>query len=150
MNRVHKISGQIAWRILWPWLWIYLHNSYRTRLLITCDNKVLVVKSWLSDGRWGLPGGGLHKNENSIDGALRELKEETNITLKQANLKLIGQFIYSNHGFRFNYDLYRVNLSSLLPIKCQMGEIVDAKWIDVETLKPRNSGPDLLQSLTYF
>jgi 8-oxo-dGTP pyrophosphatase MutT (NUDIX family) len=39
--------------------------------------RVLLVQK--ADGRWGLPGGGLHPGESPLDAVLRELREETGL-----------------------------------------------------------------------
>jgi len=42
----------------------------------------LVLSGWLNTGEWGLPGGGLHKNEPTVDGLLREVREETGLDVE--------------------------------------------------------------------
>ena len=47
-------------------------------------------KSNLGYHTWGLPGGKLDFGEELKDCAMRELKEETNLTTTADNLKLVG------------------------------------------------------------
>ncbi|MBI1857139.1 NUDIX hydrolase [Candidatus Saccharibacteria bacterium] len=55
------------------------------------EDQILVTKNWMGNGKWSLPGGGLHHGEEPAIGAVREVLEETGIKLKPASLKLLGQ-----------------------------------------------------------
>ena len=52
------------------------------------DNKVLLVQRGKepNKGRWGLPGGKIELGETITEAALRELKEETNITAQAGQI----------------------------------------------------------------
>jgi hypothetical protein len=50
--------------------------------------KFLLIKR-TDNGKWAAPGGHLHKKEGFMQGALRELREETGITAKPEDLHLI-------------------------------------------------------------
>jgi 8-oxo-dGTP pyrophosphatase MutT (NUDIX family) len=45
----------------------------------------------LDPGRWGLPGGHLDDGESFLDGAVRELAEETGVTVDPASLTLVAE-----------------------------------------------------------
>ena len=64
--------------------------------------KILLLKSALGNfkGEWDLPGGHIHKDESSIQGLKREVKEETDLDIKNP-LKL-----YKEGKITF----YKVNL----------------------------------------
>lgn len=57
--------------------------------VVTHSGKVLLVKRGDNPGKglWALPGGFLNPNERMLDGALRELKEETKIKVSERTLR---------------------------------------------------------------
>jgi bifunctional NMN adenylyltransferase/nudix hydrolase len=57
--------------------------------IVICQGHVLVVKRQAAPGRglWAIPGGFLEQNELIVDGAIRELKEETGIMISKPILK---------------------------------------------------------------
>lgn len=63
----------------------YTHGS----LVVVCneqDEFLLVRQRTREHGRWGLPGGFLGRGEQPVDGAVRELSEETGVLCKPDQL----------------------------------------------------------------
>jgi 8-oxo-dGTP pyrophosphatase MutT (NUDIX family) len=137
---------------MWPGLYVYLPHTKRTRILVNSNELVLVTKGWLSNGKWSLPGGGLHKGEPSPVGALRELREETGVALDANALRFVGAYQGKRSGLslRFPYDLYRVSLSSSVELHAQPIEILAAAWIPRTSLSRANASPDVMNALAQF
>ncbi|MBP9669304.1 MAG: NUDIX domain-containing protein [Candidatus Pacebacteria bacterium] len=57
-------------------------------LLDNGHGEVLLVRHWYAPGVWTLPGGGIHRNENVEDAAVRELHEETGYTAQGISGKI--------------------------------------------------------------
>jgi ADP-ribose pyrophosphatase YjhB (NUDIX family) len=101
-------------------------------LVINDKNQVLVVseKNALIKESWKLPGGYLEMNENLVDAAIREVKEETNIKTRFESV------ISLRHAHRAAFgcsDLYIV--MKLIPeseeiTKCDR-EIAKCEWMDL-------------------
>jgi 8-oxo-dGTP pyrophosphatase MutT (NUDIX family) len=147
MHNLWRRVGRIAYWLSWPAIILYARTTNRTRLLVTCGDSVLLVKSWLGDGRWSLPGGGLHGGEPPLQAALRELKEETSIELAEADLQLLGAFRFHNHGISFPYTLYAATVPTQLSITAQAYEITDIAWLDHTTLPVTTLAPDVITAL---
>lgn len=124
-----QFMGRVAFWLSWPLLWWYLRSGWRTRLVVVADDKLLIVKSWLGNQQWGLPGGGLHTNEDPLVGALRELNEETHLHLKAEQLHFIYKDKARHYGLHFNYHCFGANLAKTQPIVGQKYEITDLAWV---------------------
>jgi 8-oxo-dGTP pyrophosphatase MutT (NUDIX family) len=145
-----KLIQRAGWAVYWlgwPFLFFYFRLSQRTRVLLSCDDYVLVVSGWLGDGRWSLPGGGLARSEDPVEGVRRELREETGIQLAKDLFQLAGTEIYSRHGHRFAYFQFFAVVPNLLHIHAQRHEIAEARWVDWRTLTAQNATPDTLVML---
>jgi len=121
--------GILAFWISWPALWVYLQRGERTRLLLVCNGEFLVLRSWLRSGRrWNLPGGGLHNHEKPAEGLIREVMEETGITLTKQQITHMYKGEYKESGLRFAYDCYVCELPRKPLVTPQKGEITDYAW----------------------
>jgi len=131
----------------WLALHVYLRRSKRTRILIKSGSKVLVVRGWLSDDRWQLPGGGLHKNEDPLVGILRELKEETSITLDKSQLKKSGSKSQQSELLHFDYELFTARMQQITQPQLKGLELTHADWIDAESLNLGNAQRHVIDAL---
>lgn len=101
-------------------------------MVIHVDGQVLLVKGWLSAGRWLLPGGGLHRSEEPTVGAAREVSEETGLAIAPDTLKELGQGTAKETGLKFQSIVYEVELKEPQQPQLHGLELVDAKWFPLD------------------
>lgn len=102
------------------------------------EGKILLVKrrSLRGDGQWALPGGFLEKTESTIEGALRELKEETGVDLENRKAAMLSSAVEENlddlsvRTLGINY-LFAVHPSEELEVSLDDKEAYDFQWADV-------------------
>lgn len=150
MKRFRFIGVIIYW-LLWPLAFLILNKSHRSRVIITFKGKVLFVKNWLGENKYGLPGGGIKSHESSLEGAIREVREETGITLEAKDFKLIErEHITKQHGIVTALDLYLVKLADGTDnLHKSSVEIMERSWFDpsevIRTKRISKSTSELLQ-----
>ena len=99
--------------------------------IVIKDNKILMVKEAKKDcyGKLAFPAGHLEENENIMEGAKRETKEETGCEIQ---IKKVFPIITNNKNIimiHFLADLVNDTL------KYNENEIIEKKWIELEQLK---------------
>lgn len=117
---------------------------------MVCDGKVLVTKSWLSDGSWQLPGGGRHRDESAMAAVSRELREETGIDITIDRFTKLGEFSAKNHGFRYAYSLFEARFDTRPVTRRQKWEIVTIDWLIPDEIRRSKPSNDLLAALQYW
>ncbi len=147
MQPVWQMLGRMVHWLMTPGLMLVLPLTTRTRVLLTCDDRVLVVRAWLSDGRWQLPGGGLHRDEAPEAGALRELREETDLILPPEKFTDPQLCRFSDRGKKFKYYLFMIEINHAVPPHRGRPEIVACEWVDYHGLSADNAGSDVLQAI---
>lgn len=99
-------------------------------------NKLLLVKrkSLRGNGQWAIPGGFLEKGESTKDGALRELFEETGVSLEGRNAAQIACTVEENlddlsvRTLGINY-LFVVAEEESIDVFLDDNECSDYKWV---------------------
>lgn len=127
-----------------------LRDTERTRVLVTCDDKVLLIKDWVGNGQWVLPGGGVHKNELATDAAVRELREETSLQIDRSQLRSAGTYNYDHNGFRFRYQLFIVSLSTQPAVAATWPEVAQVAWIPRANLGSHRLSPEVLTAVEHW
>jgi ADP-ribose pyrophosphatase YjhB (NUDIX family) len=145
--RLRQYLGIAGFWLAWPAFYVYLARSERTRIVVMYQGRVLVIKNWLSDGRWSLPGGGLHTGEPPVIGAARELCEETGVAVKPEALQLLGGGRYQLHGLHYPFQSFVVMLQEEPELHRQRIEVSEIRWMDPRTLDSKTTSPDVLDSL---
>lgn len=105
--------------------------------IILKNNKVLMVRENKKEcyGKWAFPAGHVEVGETIIDGAQRELLEETGC---KANLKKAFPIIMHNHKDKVLIMVHF--LADLIDDNSQYNkeEIQEIKWIDIDEIKKMN------------
>lgn len=133
--KIWESIGRIMYLLTWPGIWLVVKlTPPRTRVVLIVEGKILLTKDWLGAGRWNLPGGGLHRNEPEIEGAARELFEETGIKLESSQLTFLTT-AKAAYGMSTNLIFYQVTLSEKPEVTIQKFEILDYRWIELSKVK---------------
>lgn len=147
MRRLLERIGVITFFAAWPLFFVYLRRSERTRIILHDEGRILVMRNWVSDGSWQLPGGGLHAREPIVSGALRELREETGIALEQRQLRFVAQREYRKYGHRFRFHIFVGQGFDATMLHAQAHEVARLEWVDYHLLTPQNASPDTLLAI---
>jgi 8-oxo-dGTP pyrophosphatase MutT (NUDIX family) len=128
-----RLIGCILFIISWPVHWLYALWTKRVRVAIAKDNKILLVKHWIGMDIWQLPGGGIKKNESLISAAKREIKEELNVDINEAEVLNEKYLSTPIHGLsmRYQYVVAKVSDDSAVDPNWEISEY---DWFDFDNL----------------
>lgn len=119
--------------------------------IIVNENGQILLQSRADNERRGLPGGCQELGERFEDTVIREIKEETNLDIKEENLELIA--IVSGNSRRNEYpngDVV-INNTALYCVRNYSGnlkwdsESKSMKFFDLDNLPTNQNDPDLIE-----
>ena len=97
------------------------------RMLLTLRDKAKPVYP----NCWENTGGAVLAGETSLEGALRELREETGLT---PSIKAL-RFLDTAWGTSSAVDIYLYSMEGTAQIRLQPGETADYRWVSLEELE---------------
>lgn len=116
-------------------------------IVVSSDNHVLLVRNWFGYQNWSLPGGGIKKNETPRRAAIRELYEETGMSLKSNGISYIKPYICHESFLSFKSDVYYTATKKRSPLTQKRDfEILEIKWHSIKKL-PKNLAIPIKQIL---
>lgn len=142
MNIVTQKLFRTAHFITQPLSGFFLHNSERVRVVVHTKNEILLIRSSFGSQKWSLPGGGVHKGEESILSASRELLEETSLKLSTKELKSVGvrSLPTRKKWPRARLEFFDAPVSKKLTTRVTRPyEIMDVKWWNIDKLPEARS-----------
>lgn len=100
-------------------------------------DEVLIIQEGIPKayGLWNFPGGHLDDDESIIDGAIREVKEETGLDIKLTGILSIQRSLIGENIVRIVFNAEKVGENN---INYDKNEILDCKWTTIEELKKQN------------
>ena len=130
--RSRKWFGTLLFFVSLPGLYAYLRLEERTRVVITVGDEVLMLKGWYGSNRWMLPGGGAHQDETALMAAIREVREETGIKLRESDLRVLeSDQQWDTFGLRYMCHSFGVALPRKPTLNIENPEISHAAWLPV-------------------
>lgn len=143
-------AGRLAYWVVRRAIGLVVRNSHRTRVLVVCGDEYLLVKHWLGDDSWMLPGGGAHRNEAAIAAAQRELREEIGLQIPAKDFDHRGLHFCRDGIFKFSYDLYIVRVVVKPELSLQRIEILSASWFNRNVRPPAKISPEIGVALAHW
>lgn len=102
------------------------------------DNKLLVLQraaGGFEPGKWGVPAGKLEKNETVENAAIRELFEETGISISHhSQIRYLGALYMRKPKIDYLYHLFRVQIEQLPNLRLS-NEHQNYKWASEKDLE---------------
>lgn len=144
---INEAAGRIVYWLTWPGLKLFLQRTTRTRALIEHNDEIVVTKSWLGNGKWSLPGGGVKRGESVEDALIREIKEEVGLIVTKGQLSKRANMTYRQNGIEFSFLLFDVSIAHKLAVRPDRSEVIHAQWIKIKELSSRNASSDVLQAI---
>lgn len=87
--RVALVFMRIYWKVFRP-------EKYGVKCIIQSGNDVLCIKNTYGKTGWTFPGGGVKKKETEYQAVIREVKEETGLTI--TNIRIAGSHTFSHES----------------------------------------------------
>ena len=94
--------------------------------IVRHKNKLLILQRPIDKmlgGLWEFPGGKIEKNESSKNAVIREVFEETNLSIK--NPKYIGEVKHQYSHFKVNISLFLIHIDSETSLETRQ----EYKWV---------------------
>lgn len=128
---MQQIYHHLLHQALRLYRFLFQPTTQRVRCVVLHQQEVLLVKHVGGDGDWSLPGGGPHEGELPEATAIRELKEEFDLSIKiTGDIGTVTN--HRRHATQIAHVLVaRTTASTLKPNRF---EILEAGWFRVDAL----------------
>lgn len=135
------LMGRIMYWLGWPVSFLSLVFSKRSRVLIICEDEVLLAKNWLGSGDWHCPGGGIRNSEDPAEGAVRELEEELGLKVEPTQLQsLYNKRVTTKRKLTYHAFCFALELTVKPKLSVNTREIISASWHKIDDVKRQKLG----------
>ncbi|MBX9744984.1 MAG: NUDIX hydrolase [Chlamydiales bacterium] len=114
----------------------FLHQVQVSACYLEKDNRILLLQraaNKLEAGKWGVPAGKLEKDEAPLDAAVRELFEETGISIALSQIRSLGPLYIRKPEMSYIYHLFKVHIDHI-PTVYLSSEHQNYTWASFEEL----------------
>jgi 8-oxo-dGTP diphosphatase len=130
MIKGYTAEENISWRAKQP------QKMIVSKVIIKSDQgNILILKSNYKK-TWQFPGGGVDNNESPEAGAVREVREETGLTVKPEDLSVVGTIYKQDEELLFIIYEYNISIREDTVITVQDDESTAYKFIDIKDAVP--------------
>ena len=126
----------------------HFHGAVAQKVILHREGKALIVRNHGEDV-WDLPGGHLDYGEKPVDGAVREVREETGLEITDVRPFLIDDFVSVRNGKTLVLVVYTTQApeGEVVP---QADELAEVRWVGCEDLPALQFFPEYKEALEKF
>ena len=122
---IRRQGYRIAHRLLRSWWFIARPHTSGVKCVLTDGDRVLLVRHTYGNTEWDLPGGGIHKGEEPVEAARREMEEELGVQLE--NPRPLGQISLRAYRARDRIHCFHAEIGPA-DLTIDEGELAAASW----------------------
>jgi 8-oxo-dGTP pyrophosphatase MutT (NUDIX family) len=146
MSHIFTDAENIAWEQTLP------AKIMSACLVLKCRDHVLMVQASYKD-HWTFPGGIIDEGESPLTAAVREVMEETGISVEPADCTFLG-VIYTapknGHLDRFNFSFIVELATPINPPSVPNAEIESARWVTLDEIEALSDHRPTYQKIRTF
>ncbi len=135
--RIAYQGARIYWRVFRP-------PNRGALVAIWCDGRVLLVKNSYVK-HYSLPGGNLRSDEQALDAAVRELREEISLEVDPNQLTVALDHRHEWEGRSDHVVIFQLDVKEEPSLQVDNREVVAAEWLLPEEALQRHLFPPLRQ-----
>lgn len=144
--KIYKLFGHVIYWLTRPIQIPFLARGLRAYVAIMVGDELLIVRNWLSDGRWSLPGGGIKRGESKLLAAKRELMEEIALHINPDDLTVLGQGSKKLIIGSRKYVILRLEVAIKPQVLINPLEITGYRWLKISEVTKLRASQDLLDA----
>jgi 8-oxo-dGTP pyrophosphatase MutT (NUDIX family) len=129
--RLIRAGYKVAWVLLWLLSPLHRGRGRGVKGILSHEGRVLLVQHTYGPRRWEIPGGGLRRGEEPVEGIRREIREELGVEVPVPTVIAIGSGSGRESRRRMTYFAAELADARVTP---DPGEIARAQWHDPAAL----------------
>lgn len=134
---LRRLGYRTAYRVLQVFWFVVRPSKHGVKCLVTCRDRVLLVRHTYGDRAWDVPGGAIKRGEQPLTAAGREMSEE--LGLNGVQWVQIGEVRGNVNHRRDTIHCFRVELCEPA-LTIDQGELAAVDWFARSDL-PDDLGP---------
>ena len=146
-----RVGYRLAY-FIWKFVKLYLRKTTQGAQVVVWNNDAFLLVKTSYRNTYSFPGGYIKIDENPIDAAVRELNEETGISVTNQQLSYLYQFVDFCGTTQCFDTLFETKLApeKLDELKIDNKEIVEAKFFKLSELSELDLEDTVLNYLQRF
>jgi 8-oxo-dGTP pyrophosphatase MutT (NUDIX family) len=141
---VYRHGFRLA-RLVWS---IHPPRHRGALVMLWCDECVLLVRTSYQDV-WMAPGGGVGAQEEPLDAAVREVREELGLQVDRADLSLALEVEHLWNSRRDRVWFFERVLPSRPHVTLDGRELIEARWFDPASARALDTSPHIRDYLAW-